>query len=593
MNSPRQLCATARRRTPILWIAGILASTLSLLALPSAGEEAQATTPAALGSWSRVGSKYPNHNVATVTVQRGKLYIGGYFTELGVPFSVKYGNGCDDTDTTTETPSYPLPTTRCVARWNGNEWSNLGGGIWGASGTGLLNLVNAIVDDGTFVYVGGKFTMAGDSKIPAGNVARWNGTSWSAMSSGLPDGTVLSMVLHDSQLYAGGGFGNYLAKWTGSAWGPVGSGVGGTVHSLASNGTNLFVGGTFGTAGGGPAENVAMWNGTSWSALGAGVNGLVSALIGDGSDVYAGGSFTAAGGSGNTEHIAKWTGSSWEPVGVGLNGNVTGLAFDSARGLLYASGAFTAENGGTAGTLNRVATFDTAINRWIPLQEGGTNDPDGAIVGSVAVDGNIVYIGGPGIEGTADGGYQSLAQWTWSAPTGTNTLSATAGDDVTITGNGFVGVPTTGGVKFGPTTATYTRTSTGQITATVPAGLATGTYTISVNGVGGWADVGTASVTALPPPPAATPTTPEATSTTPTSSPTVAVNSAPTTLSPVASSLNKNSETQKVRTALPRSGADSTWPLVLFGVFLVAVGAVLHRRRTSIHGDDHSVPQPR
>ena len=479
-----------------------------------------ATPPSpVLGAWSRVGNGYPNYTVIVTTFQQGNLYIGGYFTDVDFPSPVMFGNGCDNTDTR---PSYPLPTTRCVAQWNGTSWSNLGGGVWGTSPTGMGNRVIAIADDGTNVFVGGVFTMAGDfavgSRVPVSNVARWNRSTntWTAMSPGVDDGTIFSMVIHDSALYAAGGFiansggvdFNRIARWTGSQWVPLGAGLNALVYTLASNGTSLIAGGDFTEAGGVSANHVAQWNGSNWSALGTGLNGVVRNLVGDGTNLYAGGSFTSAGGTANTNRIAKWTGSSWESVGVGLDGDVYGLAIDSPRGLLYAVGAFTAENGGTIGSLNRVAVFDTAISRWIPLEKGGGNDPDSSVA-SVALDGGTVYIGGGFAGNTASGDYQNLAQWTWSAPTGSNTLSATAGNSVTITGEGFVGVPTTGGVKFGSTVASYTRASTSQITATVPAGLATGAYTISVNGVGGWADVGTASVTALPPPPAvATTTTP-------------------------------------------------------------------------------------
>lgn len=493
-----------------------------------------ATPPSpALGAWSRVGNGYPNFTVIVTTFQQGNLYIGGYFTDVVVPSAVKYGNGCDDTDTFSQSPSFPLPTTRCVAQWDGTSWSNLGGGVWGTSPTGLDNRVIAIADDGTNVFVGGVFTMAGDfgigSRVRVANVARWNRSTnaWTAMSPGVDDGTIFSMVIHDSALYAAGGFianssgpnFNRIARWTGSQWVPLGEGLNALVYTLASNGTSLFAGGDFTATGGVSANHVAQWDGTNWSALGAGLNGVVRTLVGDGTNLFAGGSFTSAGESVNTSRIAKWTGSSWVPVGVGLNGDVYGLAIDSPRGLLYAVGAFTAENGGTIGSLNRVAVFDTTISRWIPLEKGGGNDPDSS-VGSVALDGSTVYIGG-GFAGDLVGGgdYQNLAKWTWSAPTGSNTLSAIAGNNVTITGEGFVGVPATGGVKFGTTVASYTRTSTSQITANVPAGLSTGTYTISVNGVGGWADVGTASVTALPQPPAVTPPTTTTTISPPTTSP--------------------------------------------------------------------------
>ena len=50
---------------------------------------------------------------------------------------------------------------------------------------------------------GGGFTTAGG--ISATNIARWNGTSWSALGSGM-DGVVSALTVSGSNLYAGGNF---------------------------------------------------------------------------------------------------------------------------------------------------------------------------------------------------------------------------------------------------------------------------------------------------------------------------------------------------------------------------------------------------
>ena len=77
-------------------------------------------------------------------------------------------------------------------------------------------------------------------------------------------------------LYAGGFFttaggvsANYIAKWDGSSWSALGSGIDNLVLALAVDGAgNLYAGGSFTTAGGVIANNIAKWDGSGWSALG-------------------------------------------------------------------------------------------------------------------------------------------------------------------------------------------------------------------------------------------------------------------------------------------------------------------------------------
>lgn len=80
-----------------------------------------------------------------------------------------------------------------------------------------------------------------------------------------------------NNLYIGGEFtsagnviANHVAKWNGSSWSPLGSGVNNTVYTLAILGTNLYVGGDFTMAGDIAVNYLAKWDGKKWSALGQG-----------------------------------------------------------------------------------------------------------------------------------------------------------------------------------------------------------------------------------------------------------------------------------------------------------------------------------
>ena len=230
-------------------------------------------------SWTPLGSGIEG-DVYALALSGTDLYAAGYFSTAGGT------------------------AARNIAKWNGSSWSPLGSGVDG--------YVYALAVSGSDLYAGGyQFTRAGDTA--ANSIAKWNGSSWSALGSGLWGGAyppiVSALAVSGSGLYAGGRFttagdviANNIAKWNGSSWSPLGSGIGrvgelfSSVYALAVSGSDVYAGGTFTTAGGSPANYIAKWNGSSWSALGEGMNGDVMALALSGGELYAGGYFTTAGG---------------------------------------------------------------------------------------------------------------------------------------------------------------------------------------------------------------------------------------------------------------------------------------------------------
>ena len=136
--------------------------------------------------------------------------------------------------------------------------------------------MSAILVDGTDVYVGGSFTTAGGITAPA--IAKWNGSSWSALGQGMfstSTASVAALAKIGSYLYASGVFTNAggsvitrnIARWDGAKWDGLGSGVGADFtpgasrgSALAVSGNDLFVGGSFETAGVCDAGYIARWN---------------------------------------------------------------------------------------------------------------------------------------------------------------------------------------------------------------------------------------------------------------------------------------------------------------------------------------------
>src|SRR6266700_6023841 len=94
--------------------------------------------------------------------------------------------------------------------------------------------------------------------------------NWISMG-GLPgaDGEVVAAVVDGSgNLYIGGfftlvgdTFANNIAKWNGSSWMALGSGVNIIVRALAVSGSDVYAGGQFTTTGGGAANSIAKCNG--------------------------------------------------------------------------------------------------------------------------------------------------------------------------------------------------------------------------------------------------------------------------------------------------------------------------------------------
>jgi len=148
-----------------------------------------------------------------------------------------------------------------------------------------------------------------------------------------------------------------IARWNGSSWSALGNWTSGFVDALQvlPNG-ELIAGGAFTSAGGVPANNIARWNGAVWSPLGAGLNGGVEALelLGNG-DLVAVGAFTGSGAV-PAQRIARWNGTSWQGFGGGITGGAPTTATYLATGQLFLGGTFFYADGNLSAYHARLAT---------------------------------------------------------------------------------------------------------------------------------------------------------------------------------------------------------------------------------------------
>jgi hypothetical protein len=219
---------------------------------------------------------------------------------------------------------------------------------------------------------------------------------------------------------------NGIAKWDGSAWSALGSGMNGYAYALAVSGTNLYAGGNFTSAGGVPANNIAKWDGSAWSALGSGMNGYVYALAVSGTNLYAGGNFTSAGGV-PANNIAKWDGSAWSALGSGVNGIVRTLATDGAEHL-FVGGEFS-QAGTTVSAYIAQANLAAVSTNSRPAQtQTVTSCTDAALRSAIAGGGTVAF---------ACNGTIPLNN---SIVIGTNTVLDGSGRQVTISGRNVVRV---------------------------------------------------------------------------------------------------------------------------------------------------------
>ncbi|MFZ4656017.1 MAG: InlB B-repeat-containing protein, partial [Caldilineaceae bacterium] len=244
---------------------------------------------------------------------------------------------------------------------------------------------------------------------------------------------------------AGGVAANRIAKWDGSSWSSLGSGLNGDVAALAVSGSDLYVGGSFSTAGGVAANRIAKWDGSSWSSLGSGVRGTVFALAVSGSELYVGGSFDRAGNKA-APNIAKAqlsrtytiTASASPAAGGSVSGDGTvnhgdpvtvtataNLGYSFVNWTEGGNAVSTAAQYGFTATGNRSLVANFSLNQYTI-----TVSAIPAAGGSVTGGGTVSYGSTRTVIATANNGY-SFANWTENG----NPVSINATYVFTATGN--------------------------------------------------------------------------------------------------------------------------------------------------------------
>ena len=164
-----------------------------------------------------------------------------------------------------------------IARWDGISWSGFGSGVVAGPPTiGFIPMITefAVFDDGAgpALYAAGNFVEVDGLQV--GHIARWDGQNWSNVGGGtngplgalavFDDGTGPALYVGGSFTSAGGVAAHNIAKWDGATWSELGTGVNGEVLAMTAlnegDCRKLYVGGLFGDAGGIVSENIAVWH---------------------------------------------------------------------------------------------------------------------------------------------------------------------------------------------------------------------------------------------------------------------------------------------------------------------------------------------
>ncbi|MCA9282941.1 MAG: hypothetical protein H6812_04840 [Phycisphaeraceae bacterium] len=295
--------------------------------------------------WESAGSGVNGFVRAILAEPDGGFIAGGQFTEAG-------GN-----------------VAGLIARWDGAQWTGLGQGLRFGSCRALLR-----TSDGDLI-AGGSFSQADNQ--PAWGIARWDGFAWTKFGnnttgggfSGIfnPKGNSPTMIVDleempNGDIIACGDFTRAdgvpmggIARWDGTQWLPLGSGLSGPARALTLLPSGeLMVAGLFGQAGGVSCNGLAVWDGSGWSAVGGGLNGVNAsspfALITTAQGkVVMSGAFDMVD-SVQVNNIAMYdpmTGQ-WSALGSGMLASIQTSVFDvsaDAAGTIFAGGQFASAAG--------------------------------------------------------------------------------------------------------------------------------------------------------------------------------------------------------------------------------------------------------
>ncbi|TVQ75507.1 MAG: hypothetical protein EA380_10705, partial [Phycisphaeraceae bacterium] len=367
--------------------------------------------------------------------QWGQVYI----TELAVYEDALYVNDSPDA------PSSSGALGEWISKWDGASWTSVGEG-WSTNPVSHMIVFDG--GEGPELYaISGFFRDPADQTVSR-FIARWNGSEWRPLGPQIAIGTSSSSKMavvqepDGAKLYVIGNHGwarnedlvqvpgtNRIAKWDGTTWSAVGTGLFGTSGSQtprriavldradASHPTVYLVGDSLRISAESSGHPLVAWDGTEWSEVPVPANSYIDRIAvfddGQGPKLYAVGTIRIT--PEQCVPIARLEGSTWVPVLNGLIPSCSGshelVPLEDADGLaLYIFGIPTgASNIATTGPV-----------RWdgenVELFGGGLshNVPHGMRVTSIEFyddgEGDALYASGS-FTGTSLTSARGIAKW--------------------------------------------------------------------------------------------------------------------------------------------------------------------------------------
>ncbi len=276
-------------------------------------------------TWDSVGTRFQLYPISTMLENENKLYVGGGGLAIwnGLEWSIVPSNGLIRSLYPYQGhllvgglySTIGVDSLSSLAAFDGQGWHD-------AFGTqdffrGKQNAVSSFQEYNNELYIAGNIDNLGTMK----EIMKWDGNSWTDVGGGIGGGGMChinDLEVYQGELFVGGYFneadgspGNNIARWNGVRWSNVGEGLGqGQVFKLYTFEGRLYASGQFQTAGGVPATFIAFWDGTGWCSFGGSIDNVITGMAAYQGDLYVAGGFWTMNAD-SIRGIAKWIGGNY------------------------------------------------------------------------------------------------------------------------------------------------------------------------------------------------------------------------------------------------------------------------------------------